>query len=101
MDGGVGQEVLQALQLPHDEDALGPRARVGHVEMVSALFRRKLCARLVGDASAKGRVLALELAVFARPVEDVGFLAVALCLTSVAVIAVADLVDATVGQRGR
>jgi len=46
--------------------------------MVSALCRGKLCAGLAGDASAEGGVLTLEFAVFARPIEDARFLAVAL-----------------------
>lgn len=81
VDRGVRQEVLQTFQLPHDEDALRPWARVGDIKMVSALFRREFCARLVRDDSAEGGVLALEFAVFARPVEDIRFLAITLCLS--------------------
>lgn len=49
----VRNELFQALQLPYNEGAVGPRACVGNVEMVAVLLCRELCVWPVLDPVAE------------------------------------------------
>ena len=41
-----GNDVLQALELPHDQGAVGPRAGQRHVQMVATALRLKAAAAI-------------------------------------------------------
>lgn len=57
---GDWNRVFEPAQGANDERAMCPRTRIGHVEMIAALRRRKACARLPRNVIAKCRCLALE-----------------------------------------
>ena len=66
--------ILQPLELPHDERPMRPGTRVRDVEMVPVLLGRELCVGLVLDEVTEHRGLALEFAALVvgqDPIEDV------------------------------
>lgn len=68
-------DVLQPLQLPHNQRPVCPGARIGNIEMIPVLLSGELGTGLVGDEGAEDALLALELARLVagfHPVEDVG-----------------------------
>lgn len=65
-------DVLEALQFADDESPVGPRTRIRNVQVISALFRWKLCARFLRDEVAEGRLTPFELAILSRIIGDGG-----------------------------
>jgi hypothetical protein len=54
--------IIQTLQFPHNERAMGPRTRIRDIEMIATLFRRKLGVGRILDVVPEGGLLALEFA---------------------------------------
>jgi hypothetical protein len=66
VDDGDRDRLLEALEVAHQQDAVGPRARPRDVEVITAGLGRELGGAVGGDAAAEFGVRALEGAVLAR-----------------------------------
>lgn len=77
MHTGKGYNILQTLQLPHDQSPMRPRTRIRDVKMVSIFLSGELGAWLVLDEAAEDGLLPLKLAALVArldPIEDRIFL---------------------------
>ena len=71
MDRRVRKELLEALQLAHNECAVCPRTCVRHIEVIAILLGWKFRIWLVLDPVTEDRLLTSEFTVLAGPVQDV------------------------------